>query len=598
MKFPSGDMTGSETFPVKVSCFSMGRIGFLAVFLIKKSTLETPILPIEKQLTFTGNVSLPVISPDGNFIAYVNQETFDEQAIIVQDIVSEHAIEVYRVRYHYNLRWMPDSSEICVSGGLRFDYNSLIFSIPRLGGTPRKIPYLPFFTISPDGSQFAGYFENWKEIKILNKTTGDSNFIPLSGDFQSFIGIDWSPLGNLILFLTSDNEKYTIWTINTDGKNQQKVVEESTSLFSPRWSTEGDTIFYIRGDGLERELWSIPVSPDIGKPLKSSSLVLPATQGWGNSFSLASDGKKFVYARTLEYSNLWLTTLEGPGDSSALRTKSLTTGTLMNDMPSISPDGSQIAFSRGDGEKSNIYVMSIEGGSPTQITFMNSNIFSPAWSPDGKHIAFACKEEGVFNVWRVIVQGGKPFQFINSEISHSSPFVVWSPGANIIYQRPGNLNFHILNPETGEEAPLVQDESVGWIFNPKYSPDGKKVAVWWNRKENAEDGIWVISLDDSSSVLIKKGPFFPIGWSTDGKWVYSYETMGGTIRVLMVEIESRQERTVAEIPFAFEIGQLQLFGDKPCMSPDGKNFVIPIQKTNSDVWLIENFDEIIKYPYP
>jgi serine/threonine protein kinase len=559
----------------------------ISVVIINRLPSEKPFLPTHKQLTYTGNTSSPAISPDGKFIAYANQESFDEQAIFVQDIVSEHSIEVFRMMGCLNLRWTPDSSQICVSGrGL--DSNMGLFIIPRLGGRSRKAQdFFPYFTWSPDGTQFAGAYNiGSKEIEIVDKATGDIKSIHLTGDFTWLSDIEWSPLGHLILFLTNDKEKYTIRTINTDGSNQQKVVEESRKLSSTRWSPEGDAIFYLRGER-EKELLSIRVSPDAGKPLKSPSLVLPALQA-GPSFSFTSDGKKLVYTRKHIYSNLWLTTFGNSGDSSAIETKQLTTGTLLNYFPSISPDGRQIVFSRGDGEKSNIYVMPIEGGSPTQITFMDSYNTSPVWSPDGKHIAFACKEDEAFNVWKVSVQGRRPFQFTESEISLDTPWITWSPGENILYQRPGNRNFHILNPETGEEVPLVQDESVGWIFFPIYSPDRKRVAVHWNHKDGP--GLWVISLDDSSSFFIKKDFLMPIGWSADGKWVYSYKKTGGTIKIFMVEIESGQERTVLTIPFTFELGD----PDFLCMSPGGKHFVIPVTKVNSDVWLIENFDSKTK----
>jgi serine/threonine protein kinase len=87
----------------------------ISVVIINRLPQEKPILPTHKQLTFTGNTSYPTISPDGNFIAYVNQETFDECAIIVQDIVSGHAIEVHRIRDVF-----PDEGLIPNQGFLLF----------------------------------------------------------------------------------------------------------------------------------------------------------------------------------------------------------------------------------------------------------------------------------------------------------------------------------------------------------------------------------------------------------------------------------------------------------------------------------------------
>jgi len=569
----------------------------ISVVIINRLPSEKPFLPTHKQLTFKGNTSAPAISPDGKFIAYANRESFDEEAIFVQDIVSEHSIEVFRMRSCLNLRWMPDSSEICVSGqGLDSKWG--LFIIPRLGGTPRRAPhYFPWFALSPDGTQFAGGSYPSKNITFFNKTTGEIKSIPLGASFTWFYDIDWSPKGNLILFLTLDKGKYTIWTINTDGSNQQKVIEESVTLSSPRWSPRGDAIYYQRGGELQMlasarfmtgkiDLWKIPVSLDTGKPSKSQSLVLSESNPL-SFFSITNDGKKLMYARGLYYSNLWLAQLEGVGKGLTVKTRQLTSSTLLNDKPSISPDGNLIAFSRGDIEKANIFVMPVEGGSLTQVTFLDSLNFCPVWSPDGEEIAFISKEGETFKVWKINAQGGKPYQFTESETSGQ---IAWSPGSKILYQRPGNRNFHILNPETEEEAPLIQDESVGWIFFPSYSPDGKKIAVSWNRKGGAEDGIWVISLEDSSQVLIKEGGEVPIGWSVDGKWVYSYEVLGGEIKVSITEVETKKERIVITIPFTFELG----YPNIPCMITGGKNFVIPVYKKNSDIWIVENFDSDIK----
>ena len=39
-----------------------------------------------------------------------------------------------------------------------------------------------------------------------------------------------------LLFKTSNQQKHTLWTIDIDGSNQQKVLEDSTNIIIPYWS--------------------------------------------------------------------------------------------------------------------------------------------------------------------------------------------------------------------------------------------------------------------------------------------------------------------------------------------------------------------------
>jgi len=557
----------------------------LSVFLIKRLSLRKPILPTHKQIVFTGNAYLPAISPDGKFIAYVNHENHDEQKVMMQDIVNGQEIEVFSGQeFSGELRWLPDGSELSFLSWE--DDGWAIFVVPRLGGTARRLKGAPYFAWSPDGSRIASSWTPWKEITITNESSGETTSIPLKGSFTFIKGIDWSPANNFLLFLTSDDEeRYAIWTISADGTTQHMVVEDDVPLFSPRWSPRGNDIYYFRQKGLLKELWKIPVSSDTGKPVKPASLVLSDLQA-GDFFAFTSEGNRMVYTREIRSSNLWLATIEGSGKDQKVKTKQLTKSTLWNKYPSISPDGNLIAFRRGDAEKSNIYVMPIEGGSPKQLTFFNSLSDRPVWSPDGTEIAFGSNEGGKFKVWKVNAQGGRPFQFVRSQLSGNTRSLAWFPGQNILYHRSGNRNYFILNPATEEEKPLVQDDSVGWIFYPRYSPDGKKVAVHWNRRPSR--GPWIFPIEDSSQAFLLKENAYPVGWSADGRWIYAAEEIPGTLKIFKISIKGNQTKIILTIPFTLEQGWPKY--EYVSMIPDGKKFVFQVYKYHSDVWMVENFD--------
>ncbi len=68
--------------------------------------------------------------------------------------------------------------------------------------------------------------------------------------------------------------------------------------------------------------------------------------------------------------------------------------------PRISPDGSRIAFVVTYPNKvlnrmnSNIYLVSIDGGTVRQLTSAGGSNNSPRWMPDGKTIAFLSTRDG------------------------------------------------------------------------------------------------------------------------------------------------------------------------------------------------------------
>jgi serine/threonine protein kinase len=556
---------------------------------IKRETAKQ-IEPTHRQITFSGKVSYPAISPDGNFIAYVSEVSAAEEKVFVQDLTGGLPLEVFKDKSIYHLRWSPDGSELLISA--ENDSISASYIVPRLGGTSRKMTHFFLTRWSPDGSHFAGSWVNQKRIWFTNKSTGDTTSISLDGSFTWFHEIDWSPVGDLLLFLTEDQEQYTIWTIRTDGTQQYKIVEDSVRLCSPRWSSKGDAIYYFRSHGRTEDLMKIKIAPSTGKAKGPARVIQTGLQA-GSFFTLSEDNKRLLYTRLQSYSNLWLVSYDDKGDAKSVKTKQLTTGTSSIYSTGISPDGKQVAFSMGSPSQTNIFVIPIEDGRTQQLTFLNSYNAEVAWSPDGKEIAFSSTQGGAPKVWRVNSNGGTPRPFDKSELSGSDFLLTWSPGSNILYQRPGNRNFHFLDPKTEEEKPLVENDSVGWMFYPRYSPDGKKVAVYWNRRPTR--GLWMISLEDSSQVLLHSGYISPIEWSSDGNWIYgsyiSFALFGWDAnilspKILMIPVSGGQAKEFVTLSLENITGI--------SMDSDKKKFVCAVLETQSDVWLMENFDPEVK----
>jgi len=554
------------------------------------------ITPIQKQLTFTGNVSYSAIAPDGKFIAYVDRITPVKVKVVVHDLISGNSIEVFNAESCSNLCWSPDSSELAFSASTQ-DYGLKTFIISRLGGSPQILDSMPNLDWSPDGSIFVYSYERDKQIRFLNRTTGDSTSIPIKGRFDFIRGLDFSPSGNLITFTTYDlsNDYSAIWTITTDGSKQHKIVEDKVRLSSPRWSPTGNAIYYLRLEEKEGELWKISVSKESGKSKKSSYQVLSGMQA-GLYFSITNDSNKLLYLRHTSSGNLWLLSIEGAEKQQTINKKQITTGNLYHRHPSISPDGRFVAYSKGDHSSTNIYVMPIEGGNPRQITFTNSHKIWPVWSPDGKEIAFGSDLGGVYKLWKVSANGGTPHQFEDSEL-HSFAWLSWSPGSNILYFRPDEKTGCFLNPATGEESLITEGDITGGDSNvlivgpPLYSPDGKRIVICIREFP----GLYIVTLKDFSRVLIKESYFYPLGWSSDGEWIYGIDSqkfLKFVFELRMISINNKRLKTVLSMPFVSETYR-PLF-EETSMASNGKHFVFPVFKEPGDLWVVENFDPEIK----
>ncbi|HUE95654.1 MAG TPA: hypothetical protein VMN39_03295, partial [Longimicrobiaceae bacterium] len=128
-----------------------------------------------------------------------------------------------------------------------------------------------------------------------------------------------------------------------------------------------------------------------------------------------------------------------------------------------------------------------------------------------------------------------------------------------------------------EEKPLVSNEDVGWMFGPQYSPDGTKVAVYWNRRPDA--GLWVIALRNGEQTPVGLGEVMMLGWSPEGEWVYGFREESS--QIVRYSITDHSAVVVATIECGKSLRMVS-------MTPDAKRFVCAGGEEQSDLWIAEN----------
>jgi Tol biopolymer transport system component/DNA-binding winged helix-turn-helix (wHTH) protein len=119
-------------------------------------------------------------------------------------------------------------------------------------------------------------------------------------------------------------------------------------------------------------------------------------------------------------------TTPGAGPAGALTPVRVVMSGGINVEPSLSPDGSAVAFASDRSGSFEIYVVGLAGGSKEiAITSDGKNNMQPAWSPDGRWLAFFSRNGG--GLWIVPSTGGTPRQLVDSGFNP-----VWSPDSNWI----------------------------------------------------------------------------------------------------------------------------------------------------------------------
>ena len=573
-------------------------VGALSYAVLRPSEPEriapATLGPAHRQVTFTGKEGAPTISPDGRRIAYVSDEKPDKH-LIVQELAGGQPLTVFSAPEVGHLRWSPDGSELII--WTRGSGRDGLYIMAQLGGTLRRVVGDRYVACwSPDGTTIAVASYLGGKIWFLDTLGREQRTVSLQGAHWSIWDIDWSPANGLLTLVSNDYQgRFTIWTIRPDGSDQKRVVAENTEISSARWAPRGDAIYFSRRLNQTVSFSKVLVQPGHDN---REAVVTPLITGLeaAPSFALSVDGMRLVYARAPYQSNLWMLQAGGRGQNQRTETKELTHGTSLIERPSISPDGTSIVFNIGHEGAANLYIMPITGGSPKQLTFLDSFNVGGVWSADGKRIAFASTHGGQPQVWTVTADGGVPHALVLSDLSDSFD-LAWSPGSQILYQQAGNRNYYELNPETRQTRLLVRGSSVGWIFSPVYSPDGRNIAVAWNRRPDR--GIWVIDAKERRETPVYTtvaAPVMPVGWSADGSSIYVVEGKNSTYRglaaplgetvtdakILMVPLNGGVVETVAALPFE-EIGSV-------AMTPDGRRFILTVYSSRSDVWVVDNFD--------
>ena len=216
------------------------------------------------------------------------------------------------------------------------------------------------------------------------------------------------------------------------------------------------------------------------------------TAGEETDPSLSPDGSIVAFATRL--SGSWDIYAQRVGG----RNRTLIVGDPQRDErgPAFSPDGSQIAFYERDAD-GGIFITGATGESTRRVADVG---FHPAWSPDGRQIAYTTEEifdpysrQSASFLWVVDAAGGAPRRVSGQDAAQPS----WAPdGRRLVFWSnvQGQRDLYTVAIDGSDVAPVLQDEHLD--FAPVWAPGGDAIVFASDR--GGAMNLWEVPVDPST----------------------------------------------------------------------------------------------------
>nr|WP_298128976.1 winged helix-turn-helix domain-containing protein [uncultured Pseudoxanthomonas sp.] len=381
----------------------------------------------------------PTLSPDGSQVAYLSSMTEElaGTAILVQTTEPAQPRTLTfppEGAWDTNPEWSPSGREIAFLRRSPGE-DCRIMAVQASGGEPRVLGQCdphnrPSFDWTPDGNGLV--FSS-----------------PLSGDGEP---------GLRLLDLATGR-----WRALDYGASAQDVDT------APRFSPDGQWIAFIRNTPLG-DLWRIPVGGGRAERLTHQRAEL---RGW----DWTSDGKAIVFGRRVD-------------GHTRLYRLDLSTRTL-NDLgiedaqaPAVAAQANQLAFVQRKPQFGLYRIGDAADGGvrPLQRLFPSSGRDSlPSVAPDGRQIAFTSDRSGEYALWWADMERPASLRLIEGIRPESRHLPAWSPDSGRLLvigtDARGHYGLHELEPGSGQLRPLPVPVPAGDLLFATYMPDPGHVLV-------------------------------------------------------------------------------------------------------------------------
>ncbi|MCO6509476.1 MAG: PD40 domain-containing protein [Aridibacter famidurans] len=348
-------------------------------------------------------------SPDGKRLVFVegNDERIPDPLLSlgIYSFEDQSVKDLGTDRWEYidgsGLVWSPSDNFIYLTGSRTGGETPQIFRVSVQQGNAIQLTGLGSsswgLSITADGTRLVTTEEEVKTGIWVSPDLDPMNAVevlPARGDTWS---LDWTTDGRLV-YVSDQSGAREVWVMDADGKNGQQLTNDRVAKSEPVVSPDGDTVLYWSPvEGFQ--IYKLPIGG--GNPSRMDTGAVGP-----NNPVFSPDGKFIAFDSWPEgMQSIFRMPAEGG------RAERLTDYFSLE--PSYSPDGSRIAcfFLDGKDQFLSLAIIPAEGGTPIRKFEVPVSVISSrgsVWTPDGKQITYLVRDGEKTDLWAQSVEGGDP----------------------------------------------------------------------------------------------------------------------------------------------------------------------------------------------
>jgi serine/threonine protein kinase/Tol biopolymer transport system component len=480
--------------------------------------------------------------------------------------------------------------------------SAALFRMPALGGNARKLLVDIFgsITLSPDDKRLAfvrcehcfdtpikaGEKPHRSTLIVANADGSDEKEL-VAHNFPNIFspgGPAWSPDGKTIACgkvyrgpKEGGPHRSVMGVRVSDGKEEQITTQRwsgaGLTLMKIVWRPDSSGLLVSGGEqgSIARPIWYLSWPGDEARNLSNDLSDY-------TSLSMAADST-LVAIRSDRVINLWLA---ANGDANTA--KRITSGFERADGErgiSWTPDGKIVYCSTGGGSES-IWINRPDGTENKQLSSGTLQNIWPVVSPDGRYIVWAARPVARWELWRMEIDGSNP-----TKLTDDGYFQDFSRDGKWVFYSPPNAKLLKIPIEGGTPTQVIEES----VLRPAVSPDGQWLACFYHvlpepgelgREKQWTVAIFPVNGGPAAKTFDLSTSGGNMKWTNDGKAIAYIASHGGLSNIWAQPIDGGPPKQLTD----FKSEHIFNFA----WSRDGKQLALSRGVVNRDVVLITGFN--------